>query len=148
MSLKLQAEEEIRNAKMMNLPVPDIIPHPKHIIFDAVTQSVRILGPLEEKFKEKWNLCFAQKVLWINMLHGMYQMLDELEDQIEDEVLLKTEKKLILKEIDDLEQKIDKIREFIPDDIYIPPSTEEFCRAYLSPHDYEYDEAIKLLNVI
>jgi len=124
----------------MDIPVPDIIPHPKHIIFDAVTQSVRILGPLDEKLKEKWNLWFAQKLLWLNMLPGLYQMLDEMEYQIEDEDSSEQEKELILKDIEYLEQRIEKIREFIPDDIYIPPSTKEFCRTYLSSYGYEFDE--------
>jgi len=148
MSFKLQAQKEIRNAKAMNQPEPLIIPHPEHIIFDVATQRVKILGPLDEKLVEKWNLCFANKLLFLQMLSECYQLLAEEEAYLDEngpDEFLEGEKQCLLKDIQRLEERIEKYREIIPDDIYIPPSTEEYCHTFLASSGYKFDEVKQLL---
>jgi len=50
-------------------------------------------------------------------------------DPEENEQLDEDTKKYLVKDIEFLEELLTVVRKFIPDDVYIPPSTMEYCNS-------------------
>jgi len=111
----------IKHAETNNLPIPDPVPHPKHIIINPKTGDVRFTGPMTEEEKLEWDQWLARKLSWQKETKELELELRDCNDPVI-EVLIKDEMNFIQK-------MLDLVQRLIPEDTFIPPSTWEFCKS-------------------
>jgi hypothetical protein len=111
----------IKHAETNNLPIPDPVPHPNHIIIDPNTGDVRFTGPMTEEKKKEWDIWVARILTWQKETKELELELVDCNDP-KIEVLVKDD-------ITHCKDLIDIARRYIPEDIFIPPSTWEFYKS-------------------
>lgn len=111
---KANAEEEIRRARQLGQPEPEILPHPDDIVLDINTGSVRIRGPQTKEEKKEWDRLigrrdaaqeevsyFAKKhrqarsddkrQYWLDEWHFEQKMFDMINDKLPERYQIKLE---------------------------------------------------------
>lgn len=134
------ALREIEQAKMFGQPDPDILPHPNHILIDPRTGEIKVIGPMDENEKKDWDIVVARRILIQKKIKQIKEILSTGRDQVSNKPLTRSTKNKMHNDLERFEKKLSILREIIPDDYYIPPSTMEFVNS--SP-DIWSDESFK-----
>jgi hypothetical protein len=67
-SAKFSGEAELERCKKLNLPPPELIPHPNNILLDALSGRLELIGPFTKEEKERFQ--------------NVREIIEELEDEI------------------------------------------------------------------
>ena len=128
---KYDWQEVIDDARKHGNPIPEPTPHPEHIMLNVHKGTARLLGPMTPDDKKEWDQLVALK---------LYSQAELKELQAE---LAATEnedmKEFIRREMEFPEEMVSKLTKIIPDDLYLPPSTLEYCKTF-KPQDFHHRE--------
>jgi len=120
---------ELEQAKKWDQPIPDPLPHPEHVVINPRTGEAKVIGPASREEKMEWDLWFTRKFYWQELREDLVKILERGYELSDDTRFTAKTRKIYLEDIEQIECLINLARKLIPDDMYIAPSTEEFCRS-------------------